>query len=62
MDGCFSHRIAQLLIDETTVQAVVGTRRRVHPETMLAFIVSFYAQSDRRRERARGVPDGVGRS
>jgi tetratricopeptide (TPR) repeat protein len=44
MDGCFSHRIAQLLIDETTVQAVVGTRRRVNPDTMLAFTTPFYAQ------------------
>jgi tetratricopeptide (TPR) repeat protein len=44
MDGCFSHRIAQLLIDETTVQAVVGTRRRVSPETMLAFTTPFYVQ------------------
>jgi tetratricopeptide (TPR) repeat protein len=44
MDGCFSHRITHLLIDETPVRAVVGTRRRVNPENMLAFAASFYAQ------------------
>ncbi len=44
MEGCFSHRIAQLLLDETPVLAVTGTRRRVHPENMLTFGASFYAQ------------------
>jgi hypothetical protein len=44
MDGCFSQRMAQLLIDETTVEAGAGTRRRVNPDNMLAFAVQFYTQ------------------
>ncbi|MBN1967508.1 MAG: NACHT domain-containing protein, partial [Anaerolineae bacterium] len=44
MDGCFSQHFARLLLDETPVQAVVGTRRRVNPENMLAFCAPFYTQ------------------
>jgi tetratricopeptide (TPR) repeat protein len=44
MDGCFSQRLAQMLTAETPVLAVVGTRRRISPDNMLAFTATFYAQ------------------
>ncbi len=43
MDGCFSRRLAQMLIDETSVEAVVGTRRRVSGEPGIRFVAQFYA-------------------
>ena len=43
MDGCFSHHIAERLLAETSVKAVVGTRRRVHAENNMAFMTRFYA-------------------
>ncbi|NDJ79193.1 MAG: AAA family ATPase [Chloroflexi bacterium] len=43
MDGCFSHRIAQMLLDETSVEAVVGTRRKVTPENAATFAAGLYA-------------------
>jgi tetratricopeptide (TPR) repeat protein len=44
LDGCFSRRIGELLVAETPVQAVVGTRRRVNPDNALAFNTRFYAE------------------
>jgi tetratricopeptide (TPR) repeat protein len=44
MDGCFSQRMARMLIDDTPVEAVVGTRRRVSARTALTFASHFYAQ------------------
>ncbi|MBN2304022.1 MAG: AAA family ATPase [Anaerolineae bacterium] len=42
LQGCFTHEIAQRLIDETPVQAVTGTRRSVHPANAAAFNARFY--------------------
>jgi hypothetical protein len=44
LDGGFSRRIGELLVAETPVQAVVGTRRRVNPDNALAFNARFYAE------------------
>jgi tetratricopeptide (TPR) repeat protein len=44
LDGCFSRRIGELLVAETPVQAVAGTRRRVNPDNALAFNARFYAE------------------
>ncbi|MBN1681687.1 MAG: tetratricopeptide repeat protein [Anaerolineae bacterium] len=43
MDGCFSRRIGQMLIDETGVEAVIGTRRRVTPGNSIVFYARLYA-------------------
>lgn len=43
MDGCFSRTVADLLIKETPVQAVIGTRRRVAPENAFTFGTRLYA-------------------
>jgi len=43
LEGCFSRRLAQMLVDGTPVQAVVGTRRRVAPANALTFNSLFYA-------------------
>jgi len=44
LDGCFSRRLAQMLLDETPVEAVVGTRRRASEEQAVAFNARFYAE------------------
>lgn len=43
LDGCFSRRAAQLLLDETPLVVVAGTLRRVAPATAAAFNAHFYA-------------------
>lgn len=43
LDGCYSPRIAQVLLEETGVKAVVGTRRKVSPTNILTFMARFYA-------------------
>ncbi len=44
MDGCFSRRMAQMLVDETPVAAVIGTRRRVTESNASLFAARFYAE------------------
>ncbi|MEW6579868.1 MAG: CHAT domain-containing protein, partial [Chloroflexota bacterium] len=44
LDGCFSRRLAQMLLDETPVEAVVGTRRRASQEQAVAFNARLYAE------------------
>lgn len=44
MDGCFSRAMGQMLIDETSVMAVVGTRRRVSEANTATFTTRFYAE------------------
>ena len=43
LDGCFSRRVAQVLLSETPVEAVVGSRRRLSDEHARAFNTRFYA-------------------
>lgn len=43
LEGCFSRRIADLLVRETAVQAVLGTRRRVSPENSQTFNEILYS-------------------
>ncbi len=43
MDGCFSRRMGQMVIDGAAVDAVIGTRRRVNEKNNLAFWSHFYA-------------------
>ena len=43
LDGCFSHRMAQLLIDQAGVQGVVGTRRKVAGRASGQFAAMLYA-------------------
>lgn len=43
MEGCCSQRAAQLLLDETPVAAVIGTRRKVHAANAATFAAQFYA-------------------
>jgi tetratricopeptide (TPR) repeat protein len=42
LDGCFSQRLAQVLLDETSVQAVAGTRRKVPAASARQFATRFY--------------------
>ena len=44
MDGCFSRRIAQMLFDDTPVQAVIGTVRRANEENAATFNARLYAE------------------
>jgi tetratricopeptide (TPR) repeat protein len=44
LDGCFSRRLAQMLLDDTPVEAVVGTRRRAGEQHAVAFNARFYAE------------------
>ncbi|MEB2287851.1 MAG: hypothetical protein OZ934_07060 [Anaerolineae bacterium] len=44
LDGCFSRRLAQMLLDETPVEAVLGTRRRASEEQAVAFNARLYAE------------------
>ncbi len=43
MEGCFSRRLAQMLVEDTPVEAVVGSLRRVAPADAVAFNARFYA-------------------
>ena len=43
MEGCFSRRVADLLIRETGVRAILGTWRRVRDDNALAFNTQLYA-------------------
>ncbi|MBN1202674.1 MAG: NACHT domain-containing protein [Anaerolineae bacterium] len=42
MEGCFSPNIAELLIQKTRVEAVIGTRRKLLDEHALAFAARLY--------------------
>ncbi len=44
LEGCFNHQLAHLLIHETPVQAVIGTRRRVPEADAITFGSHFYRQ------------------
>ncbi len=44
LDGCFSRRLAQMLLDETPVQAVIGTVRRANEDCTVAFNACLYAE------------------
>lgn len=44
LDGCFSRRLAQMLLDETPVQAVIGTVRRANEENAVTFNARLYAE------------------
>lgn len=44
MDGCFSRRLAQMLLDETPVQAVIGTVRRANEDCAVTFNARLYAE------------------
>ena len=50
LDGCFSRRMAEMLLEETPLQAVFGTRRRVLPAQAATFNTHFY------RALSAGVP------
>lgn len=43
LEGCFSERMARLLVEQTGVEAVVGTRRKVLPASAQTFAAHFYA-------------------
>lgn len=43
LDGCFSPEIADVLLDRSPVQAVIGTRRRLPPPNAAAFSAHLYA-------------------
>ncbi len=42
LDGCFSPLLAELLVERTPVQAVVGTRRKLAQPSASAFNAAFY--------------------
>lgn len=44
LEGCFSRRLAQMIVEETSVSAVLGTQRRVPPPNAAAFNTRFYAE------------------
>lgn len=44
MQGCFNQRMAQMVIDETPVEAVIGTRRQVQPASAALFTAHLYAR------------------
>lgn len=43
LEGCFSEHMAKLLVEQTGVETVIGTRRKVLPANAQTFTAHFYA-------------------
>ena len=43
LEGCFSEHMARLLVEQTGVETVIGTRRKVLPANARTFAAHFYA-------------------